>query len=116
MGYKIAVASTDGKVVNEHFGRCRAYVVLEVDEDAGTYRFDSIRNLEPACKGGEHEAAGFDVVVQALSDCRVVLTSQIGPAAEQYISTHGLESLEYGGFIEDAVQKIIQYYKRAGKR
>ncbi len=114
MSYKIAVASTDGKVVNEHFGRCRTYIVLDVDDIGNTYRFESFRKIEPACRDGEHSEQSFGLVLRALSDCRAVLTSRIGSAAERYITSRGLQSLEYGGLIDDAVHKIIQYYKRAG--
>lgn len=30
---KIAVASTDGKVVNQHFGRADTFYILETDEN-----------------------------------------------------------------------------------
>lgn len=112
MSYQIAVASTDGKVVNEHFGRCRRYLVFDVDDATETYKFDSFRVVDPACKDGEHQEADFDHVVKTLSDCRVVLISRIGPAAENYLRTKGLVPLEYSGLIEDAITKIIHYYKK----
>lgn len=112
MPYKVAVASTDGKVVNEHFGRCKIYLVLSVDDEQDAYCFDRFQSIVPPCQNGEHQNQDFDLVLQALSDCRAVLTCKIGPVAEQYITVRGLQSLEYGGFIDDAVHKIIQYYKR----
>ena len=116
MAYKIAVASTDGKVVNEHFGRCRAYLVFRVDDEQKTFQFESIRNIDPPCKEGEHEMQQFDLVLQALSDCRAVLTCRIGAVAERYITECGLRALEYGGFIEDALPKVMQYFRRLGIR
>ena len=32
MSYKVAFASTDGKVVNEHFGRARQFHIVEIDD------------------------------------------------------------------------------------
>lgn len=112
MKYKIAVASTDGKVVNEHFGRCRRYLIFGVDSDAEKFEFEGFRPVDPACKSGEHDEDDFDPIVKTLSDCRVVLIARIGPAAENYLRAKGLLPLEYGGLIEDAVGKIIKYFKK----
>jgi nitrogen fixation protein NifX len=112
MGYKIAVGSTDGKVVNEHFGRCRRYLVFNVDEAAETYEFENFREVDPVCKDGEHAEADFDLILQTLSDCRAVLVSRIGPVAENHLRAKGLTAMENGGLIEDALKKIILYYKK----
>lgn len=112
MDYKIAVGSTDGKVVDEHFGRCRKYLIFAVDETAGTYEFESFRPVDSACKNGEHGEADFDLIVQSLADCRFVLVNKIGPAAERHIRAKGLTALEYGGPIEDGMKKLIKYFKK----
>jgi nitrogen fixation protein NifX len=112
MEYKIAVGSTDGKVVNEHFGRCRRYLVFNIDEAAGSCEFEGFRVVKPACADGEHEEADFDAIFDALSDCRFVLVSRIGPTADRYMRAKGLVVLENGGFIEDSITKIIKYFKK----
>ena len=33
MSYKVAVASNDGKFVNEHFGRAEKFMIYEIYDD-----------------------------------------------------------------------------------
>lgn len=114
MEYCIAVGSTDGKVVNEHFGRCRKYLIYKANDKTGEFGYQSMRDVVPACKGGEHLESDFDAVLKILSDCRVILISKIGPSAEIYLRSKGILALEYGGFIEQAIEKIIPYLKKQG--
>ena len=41
MSFKVAVASSDGKYVNQHFGMAQQFLIFEID-DEGNYKF-----LEP---------------------------------------------------------------------
>ncbi len=53
LGYRIAVASKDGKVVTDHFGHCRKFSVIEVED--GQYHFIGFREVIPPCGGGEQD-------------------------------------------------------------
>ena len=50
MSIKVALASTDGKVVNEHFGRASGFLIFDI---SGT-GFEFVKRVEvkPACDGG----------------------------------------------------------------
>jgi nitrogen fixation protein NifX len=111
MKFKIAVGSRDGKAVNEHFGSCKRFIILTVDEEKATYQFDSYRDVEPPCDGAEHTETGLDKVAKALSDCRIVLVERIGTPAQLALEQYGIDVLEYYGLIEDALKTIIHYYK-----
>lgn len=110
MSYKIAVGSSDGKVVNQHFGSCRQFLIIAIDSDRQTYVFEGFRAVSPVCSGGEHTSGALDAAAEALADCRAVLISKIGPAAEIVLERHGIDALEYRDLIEDAVKRILQYY------
>lgn len=111
MKYKIAVGTRDGKVVNEHFGSCVRFTILEADSITQGFENLEIRDVNPPCKSGEHSDNGLDIIAEILSDCRVVLVSRIGPGAEAALTRKGIDVLEYSGWIDEAVNKIIQYYK-----
>lgn len=109
--YKIAVGSRDGKAVTEHFGGCGRFLLINVDSEKQTYSFEGFRPVIPPCSGGEHSESGLDEAACALSDCRIVLVGKIGPPAEVALKRRGIDVLEYHGLIEDALKRIMQYYR-----
>lgn len=112
MQYKIAVASSDGKTVTHHFGSCRKFLILDVDDTGeGTYSPRGFREIEPACNHGEHSQSGLDTMADILSDCLFVLVNCIGPGARAVLQQKGITALEYEGSIDPAVKKITAFYK-----
>lgn len=108
MSYRIAVASTDGIVVNQHFGRADTFYILEVTEDH-QYSVVEIRHLSPVCRGGNHDARLMEDSVSRLEDCRYLLVSRIGPGAERAVASHGIETCVIPDLIEEAVKKVIAH-------
>jgi len=109
MSYKIAVASTDGKVVNQHFGKADQFYIIEVDDES-RYELIELREIPPVCQGGDHD--DDDAIqrnVKALSDCQYVLVSRIGQRAENELEKHGISVYVIPDMIEDALNKLISY-------
>lgn len=79
--YKAAIASSDGIVVNQHFGRADTFYIYEIDE-RGKYVLLEKRNAVPICKGGNHDNSELENNMKKLSDCRYILVSRIGKRAE----------------------------------
>ncbi|ADY57073.1 Dinitrogenase iron-molybdenum cofactor biosynthesis protein [Syntrophobotulus glycolicus DSM 8271] len=107
MGYKVAAASSDGKFINDHFGRSRQFYIFEVD-DKDEYHFLELRQNTPACNSGEHGENTMEKSVNLLADCRYVLVSRIGRSAEQLLEAKGVKALTIPDFIEDALPKLIK--------
>ncbi|HWQ72404.1 MAG TPA: NifB/NifX family molybdenum-iron cluster-binding protein [Desulfitobacteriaceae bacterium] len=110
MVYKVAVASTDGKFVNEHFGRATQFLIFEVDQ--GQFRFRELVKTGPYCNQGEHDDHKLRTVTEILQGCRAVLVSQIGNAAAEVLKEQGIVPFEIRDFIEDAIPKLITYYDK----
>lgn len=108
---KIAVASTDGKIVNQHFGRADKFLILETDEDTAEFKLIEQRDVVPICDGGNHEENQMKRAVHNLSDCQYVLVSRIGIRARNELETQGLEAYEIPGIISESVDKLIRYIK-----
>jgi predicted Fe-Mo cluster-binding NifX family protein len=104
MPFKIAVASTDGKTVNRHFGAAPQFLILDVDDDAIV--FVELRKNEPPCSQGEHSDDLLLSSVLRLSDCRAVLVSRAGPGAASFLSRHNIDVIECGGFITDIILNL----------
>lgn len=111
MSYKIAVASTDGKVVNQHFGRADKFHIVEVNHK-DQFSYIETREIKVACEDGGHSEEGLAHTVDSLSDCKYVLVSQIGPGAEHALSKKGVTAFAISHYIDEAVSKLIQYNMR----
>lgn len=108
MSYRIAIASTDGKVVNQHFGRADKFYIIEVD-DKNEYAYKETRRTEIVCQGGSHNEDALARTIDLLSDCSYVLVSQIGPGAEYALSRKGITAFAIAHYVDEAVTKLIHY-------
>jgi predicted Fe-Mo cluster-binding NifX family protein len=105
LSIKLAIASSDGKVVNQHFGHARVFHVVEVNGD--TYQFLETRDVPPSCGEQGHSTDAFDAVLTILDDCDGVIVAQIGIGASEYVINHGLRIFECRGLIDDVLQELI---------
>ncbi len=105
MAYRIAVASTDGIVVNQHFGHAERFHIIEIDDNA--YRFIGTRKVERVCQGHYHNDSSFDKVIDVLSDVHAVVAAKIGSGASQQLERRGLTVYEAPFPIEPLIEKII---------
>ena len=107
MSYRVAVASTDGKYVNEHFGRAKQFLIFELNDQG--YQFIELRRNQPACNVEQPDEARHLSTVELLADCKAVLVSRIGPGAEQYLLQHGIKALIIPDFIDEALKQIKEH-------
>ncbi len=89
---RIAIASTDGKSVNEHFGRTLQFWIYDLGPDG--VRFVAARPVTPLSTGDPHhpfDEGRFAGIAEAIEDCRRVYCARIGdrPAAE--LAARGIE-------------------------
>lgn len=108
MSYKIAVASSDGKVVNQHFGKATQFLIFQMEEN--NFRFLELLKTTPFCNNAEHDDNELLSTVEALEGCRAVVISQIGSGAAEALKKKGIEPLDVHNFIEDALKKLLKYY------
>jgi predicted Fe-Mo cluster-binding NifX family protein len=111
---KIAVATTDGKIVNQHFGKAEQFYILNVDEEAITYDLTEIRHTGSVCQGGDHEDTRLLEVISALKDCDYVLVSRIGMRARNILEKSGIDAYEIPGVVEESVDKLIRFSMAQG--
>ena len=107
MAYRIAVASTDGIVVNQHFGHAERFHIIELDAETGKYEYTGTREVERVCQGHYHHDSSFDKVIDVLHDVHAVLVAKIGSGASQQLESRGLTVYEAPFPIEPLIKKII---------
>lgn len=121
---KIAVVSTDGKSVSQHFGRADLYVVYTVDAGKVTgketrSKFEhqhSGAHAEHGCGEGEGGRHGCDAGSQAkhatmvgtITDCQVLLAGGMGWGAYESLKSYNIEPIitDVEG-IDEAVELYI---------
>jgi nitrogen fixation protein NifX len=105
MKYRIAIATKDGKVVTDHFGHCKRYSIVEVEN--GEYHFMEYRDVKAPCDGGEHTTQAIDEVIKRIKDCRYAVVNQIGGGALQILTENQIKIYEYKGYVKDALRNLI---------
>lgn len=109
---RIAVASENGLMVHQHFGRATQFMIFEVAD--GQTKFVETRKNLPACgtanENGEH-GHGEDPMqhsVSLVADCRAVVVSQIGPGAVEKLSRRGVIAFVIPDFIDRALPRLLR--------
>lgn len=110
MSFKVAVASSDGKFVNQHFGWAQQFLIFEID-DEGEYKFLELRENPPACSDEGHSEDAMTRSVKLLADCDAVLASQIGPAAIDKLIEYGVDPYLAPTFIDEALKELASVVK-----
>lgn len=108
--YKIAVASSDGIVVNQHFGRADTFYIYTVTDDVPE-RTSEIRKVQPVCHGGDHDDGQLTENIRRFEDCKYILVSKIGMRAAQQAEQLGVTPMELPGMIEDSINRLIAFEK-----
>ncbi len=95
---KIAVASTDGVDISQHFGRSSCFIIFEVGQN-GIMRLETRENNgvhhhehDPGeCQSrGEHSGHDHSVFASILKDCEAVICHGMGMRAAQALAAGGI--------------------------
>lgn len=84
---RIAVASSDGTRIDQHFGQTDTFRVFDVSA-AGTVELDS-REVALHAVGDEDRR---DTICRMLADCRILLVAKIGIAPQEKLAGVGIEA------------------------
>ncbi|WP_298629005.1 nitrogenase cofactor biosynthesis protein NifB [uncultured Senegalimassilia sp.] len=106
---RIAVATSNGRAVDQHFGHAEAFWVYDVDGFEAT--LVEKRSVRPFCEGKEtcsdYEQAGHKrMALDALCDCSAVVCLMAGPEPRFQLGKHGV-------VIFDAADAPTEGLKRA---
>lgn len=106
---RIAVASKDGRLIDQHFGHAERFLIYEADE--GEIRFLEERAVEKYCSGDiEHryDADRLEKFYEAIKDCSLLLVSRIGTIPEKELLKRGIKTFILWDRIEEGIKKVSQ--------
>ncbi|MDR2707026.1 MAG: hypothetical protein LBC02_14730, partial [Planctomycetaceae bacterium] len=74
MSHRIAISTSDGKTIHQHFGRTKEFHIVSINENS--YDYVETRTVEPCCNRFEHHEQSFDKILEILSDCDAIVTGK----------------------------------------
>jgi nitrogen fixation protein NifX len=113
---KIAVASSDGKTVDQHFGQACHFLIFQMGN--GGLEFIELRekSKRPIYDHEYRWRRGFEI----LKDCRVVFCRRIGEEPRQKLQEIGIEVVEskketiskaITGYLTSVIQEIKSHHR-----
>ncbi|MBI1987622.1 MAG: dinitrogenase iron-molybdenum cofactor biosynthesis protein [Nitrospinae bacterium] len=110
---KIAVASTDGKMINQHFGHADRFMIFELSGSA--VQFVEIRRCPPLCGASDQPGHSDEVMeerMRLIGDCGAVLCARIGYGMQRELAARRIRPVEVAGFIEDVLHRLLEGAQR----
>lgn len=98
---RVAIGTEEGMFINQHLGECDTLTICEPSEEG--YRVAGVRNTPPRGLGDDRWIQLADM----LSDCGVLLVSGIGPRPLELLTAKGIQVVEMGGFVDEALDKLF---------
>lgn len=105
----IAVASKDGREINQHFGHAERFLIYDVEN--GDAMLVDERKVERYCSfDPEHPLRGHLLrgIADALDGCRAVVTAQMGEHPKSELEKMGVEAFVTGGPIKIALVELAK--------
>jgi nitrogen fixation protein NifX len=102
---KIAVASSNGKIIDLHFGDANRFIIFEIED--GESKFHEIREKTDMKIDNHQErwVASIDLV----EDCKAVICSKIGNEPTIELIKLGIKPIKLDCDVNEAVQSCAEH-------
>ena len=110
--YKIAVASTEGLLVDQHFGHTTCFAIYQVDEKG--LNLIEQRQVEKYCGGEENcldEESRKEKILNSFSDCDGILVLRIGYQPRKNLEQKGILVVEWPETVKKGLTYLIKRLK-----
>lgn len=143
MSYRIAVASSNGIDVDEHFGSADRFLIYAVSDDGiisaePELRYVNNKKDSSKTEGKSHDCGhcgmkksivgevfesggcnkgdvSLDHRVEIIADCRCIICKKIGNKAERQLERKAITAFPVEISIDEAIEKITGYYNKTDK-
>ena len=105
----IAVASKDGKEIDQHFGHAERFLIFDVEENAA--KLVDEKKVERYCSfDADHPLRGnlLRKIAEALAGCRALLCAQIGQAPRMEMERLGIDAFVVEGPIRPMLLELAK--------
>jgi len=112
---RVAVSSETERLVDSHFGKASVFMIFEVD--AAESRLLERRPVEEVEGGGSGGNGGRSAQrVELIADCDAVVTTRVGPHAQELLDARGVLCVEYPYMLEKGLRYALQQWEAQGGR
>lgn len=98
---RIAVVSTDGLNVDEHFGRAERFLIFDLEDQMLFVEERATETLSVGDPAHPFDPEKFGRIASLLKDCSKIYTTQIGATPAATLKALGIDTVVYGGAIAD---------------
>lgn len=105
----IAVASKDGREINQHFGHAERFLIFDVEKSAA--KLVDEKKVERYCTyDADHpmRAHVLKAIADALDGCRAIVCAQIGLAPQMEMERLGLDTFVADGPIKPTLVELAK--------
>lgn len=102
---KIAVASTNGEMVDLHFADTNHFLVYEIRDKKGEFKEIREKTSLPLDNHTERWIASLDLI----NDCKAVLCAKIGKEPTIELRKMGIKPIELDCEVEDALNECSKH-------
>ncbi|MDD2364835.1 MAG: NifB/NifX family molybdenum-iron cluster-binding protein [Desulfuromonadaceae bacterium] len=105
----IAVASKDGKEINQHFGHAERFLIYDIEN--GEAKLVEERKVERYCSyNPDHPLRGHLLrsIADSLAGCRAVVTAQMGEHPRGELEKLGVEPFVTNGSIKPTLVELAK--------
>ncbi|MNV65576.1 Dinitrogenase iron-molybdenum cofactor [compost metagenome] len=89
MAKRVALGSSDGEWIDQHFGSCEQFVVYDISEEE-EWKLVEVRQTGIDGFSGRHSEEQLKKLLELVSDCGLVLVSRIGMGVGEELKERGI--------------------------
>ena len=98
---RIAVVSSDGVTVDEHFGKADHFLIYDLDDQMALVEKRKTETLSVGDPDHRFDTDKFDRISAILGDCSKIYMTKIGDVPAAKLNALGIEPVVYAGNIAD---------------
>lgn len=98
---RIAVVSTDGLKVDDHFGKANRFLIYDLDDQIAPVEERATETLSVGDPDHPFDPDKFGRIAALIKDCCKVYVTQVGEVPAAKLKALGIEPVIYSGAIAD---------------
>ncbi len=102
---RIAVVSTDGKVIDLHFGDANRFLIYKIEDGKGKFQEIREKTVMHLNNHQERWVASIDLI----NDCKAVLCSRIGNEPTIELRKLGIKPIQLDCDVKEAVDECSKH-------
>ncbi|MDR0430339.1 MAG: hypothetical protein LBH58_07695 [Tannerellaceae bacterium] len=115
MSYRIAIASSNGESIDQHFGQAENFLIYEITTDGAEFIEDrEVTNVGQEKK--QHSDSNISQRTDLLHDCKAVFVLKIGMRSSRYLYEHKISSFEVNFPINRVLNTLVNNFKKGKVR